>query len=204
MTLTYAAVECEHREVFLREKPPAMLLASSKGTVPVLVLADGRVIDESADVMRWALVINDPDKWWLDKLAKASQDLLEENDFSFKEHLDRYKYWQRFPEKPRLHYREQGEKFLQKLENCLSKNKYLLDDELRFADVAIFPFVRQFAHADLSWFQQAAYPKLQIWLNTLLTSPLFLAVMNKYPAWREGDRPVLLLRQHRQNRLNQN
>ena len=190
MALGYSGIRYEVREVFLKDKPPAMLAASSKGTVPVLIVEDGQVIDESADIMRWALALNDPDGWWRDELAEDSENLLDENDFSFKPQLDRYKYWERYPQQTRLHYREQGQSFLRKLEALLSLNPFLLDDKLGFADVAIFPFVRQFAFADINWFEQAPYPKLKSWLKSLLSSPLFLSVMKKRPAWQEGDQPL--------------
>jgi glutathione S-transferase len=186
MALNYAGVEFELREVLLRDKPPSMLKASAKGTVPVMLLADGTVIDESADVMRWALAQHDPDHWWSETLKTETNTLLEENDFVFKKHLDQYKYADRHPQQPQSIYRTRAENFLQQLEHRLGQQQHLVDQRLTFADVAIFPFVRQFAFVDKSWFDQAPYPLLQSWLCTLLGSALFLNVMTKYPTWCEA------------------
>ncbi len=191
MTILYAAQTVELREVFLQEKPRAMLEASPKGTVPVLVLADGTVIDESVDIMHWALAQNDPDSWWCEKSTPEIQALVEENDFEFKTLLDRYKYADRYPQKPQSDYRAGAEKFLQQLEHCLERRRCLIRDQLSFADVAVFPFVRQFASVDKAWFDQAPYPKLQTWLQSMLDSSLFLNAMRKLPAWREGDTKVV-------------
>jgi glutathione S-transferase len=185
MTLNYADVKVEHREVLLSEKPPSMLQASAKGTVPVLVLPDGSVIDESADIMHWAIADQDPDHWWRQELATETNTLLEENDFVFKTHLDHYKYADRHPQQPQSFYRAEAEKFLRQLEQKLGLQRFLLDKQMTFADIAIFPFVRQFAFVDKPWFDQAPYPKLQNWLQSLLDSALFTNVMVNYPTWRE-------------------
>jgi glutathione S-transferase len=186
MALSYARVAVEHREVLLRNKPRAMLLASAKATVPVLVLPDGRVIDESIDVMRWALEQKDPDHWWSDELASDSHELVRQCDFDFKVSLDRYKYADRHPDNPPAFYRGQAEGFLDQLEQKLTSRQYLLADQLTFSDVALFPFVRQFAMVDKPWFDQAPYPNLQTWLQVLLDSVLFTGVMAKYPPWQEA------------------
>ena len=191
MALRYADVRLELREVLLKDKPAAMLAASPKGTVPVLVLEDGRVLDESYDVMRWALAQNDPDHWWEEALAEKTDSLVRENDQAFKPLLDRYKYADRYPEYPAEHYRGLGEQFLLGLEARLKLRGFLLRDRLSFADVAIFPFVRQFAFVDKVWFDRADYPHLQNWLESLLLSDLFLGVMTKYPVWSEGDNPQI-------------
>ena len=185
MALNYAAIDLELREILLRDKPRSMLRASAKGTVPVLVLPNGKVIDESADVMHWALEHNDPDRWRRDVLSARTQTLIDENDKVFKPQLDRYKYADRHPEHPRSYYRIEAERFLLQLEQNLKLNRCLLDDQITFADVAIFPFIRQFALVDKPWFDQAPYPKLQAWLQSFLDSVLFLNVMKKHPVWRE-------------------
>jgi glutathione S-transferase len=190
MTIAYSGILVELREVFLNNKPASMIEASPKGTVPVLLLPDDRVIDESFDVMRWALDQHDPDSWWQNGLADETRNLVAENDFQFKAHLDHYKYSERFPAQPKVHYRVQAETFLLKLEGHLSHRQYLLADELTFSDVAIFPFIRQFVFVDKPWFDQAPYPNLQKWLQSLLDSPLFLNVMHKIPAWRIGDEAI--------------
>ena len=191
MSICYAAVTVELREVLLREKPVSLAAASPKATVPVLQLPDGRVVDESAAIMRWALDQSDPERWRRDELALETDALVEENDTCFKVHLDHYKYWDRFPGQTQTNYRSEGEKFLCQLEYRLGPQQYLLADALTFADVAIFPFVRQFAFVDKPWFDQAPYPNLQLWLEKLLESPLFLKGMTKFPVWHQGD-PALL------------
>jgi len=187
MTLAYAGIPVEVREVLLRDKPQSMLQASPKATVPVLVLADEKVIDESIDVMRWALAQNDPDQWWQSESQTVSLKLIEQCDFDFKRHLDHYKYADRHPQHSQLFYREQAETFLRQLEESLSHHAYLLNDQLSIADVAIFPFIRQFAMVDKRWFDQAPYPKLQSWLEWFLQSELFLSVMTKHPLWQETE-----------------
>lgn len=191
MALRYAGVQVELREVLLKDKPAAMLAASPKGTVPVLVLEDGTVLDESYDVMRWALAKNDPDGWWDESLAEAIDELVQQNDVEFKPWLDRYKYADRYPEFSAEYYRSQCEQFLQTLEAQLGQYACVLRNTQCFADVAIFPFIRQFALVDRDWFDSAPYPRLRAWLDELLASELFAAVMDKYPVWQEGDAPRL-------------
>jgi glutathione S-transferase len=194
LALHVSGVVVEVREVSLRDKPECMLLASPKGSVPVLVLPNGKVIDESWDIMQWALHKHDSDNWlgknevYLD----VAKPLLYENDSSFKAALDRYKYFERYPEHPQNFYRAQGEVFLQHLESCLRSNKFLLSDTLSIADAAIFPFVRQFAEVDQNWFAQSPYPSLQCWLANFLRSNAYTAVMKKYPVWQLGDAPTLM------------
>ena len=175
MALRHSGVPLTTVEVSLKAKPAEMLALSPKGTVPVLVCADGRVIDQSLDIMRWALARNDPDNW----LGPDSTALIEENDQVFKANLDRYKYATRYPERPMEYYRAQGEQFLQHLEDLLGHAPYLAGDMLSLADVALAPFVRQFAHVDREWFEQAPYPHLRVWLERFLTSALFTSVMAK-------------------------
>ncbi len=193
MALRYAAIDYELREVFLGDKPSALLRVSSKGTVPVLCLPGGNVIDESLDVMRWALTQHDPDGWLRDEWRTETRSLVEENDSEFMRHLEHYKYWERFPPHPQSHYRMQAETFLLRLEQCLARNRYLLSAKLTFADVAIFPFVRQLALVDKTWFDQAPFPRLQIWLQTFLESSLFVEVMQRFPGWQEGDVPMNII-----------
>ena len=187
MTIAYAGVSVELREVVLKNKPAEMLAISPKGTVPVLQLPGGEVIDESYEVMLWALNQYDPDGWWDDDLAESVVALIEENDFSFKTHLDHYKYADRHPEHPAEVYRSQAESFLQTLEEKLTRHQYLLRDTVSFADVAIFPFIRQFAFVDKVWFGDLPYPKLQQWLSEFLDSEQFISVMKKMTPWQRGD-----------------
>jgi len=145
--------------------------------VPVLSV-EGRVIEESLEIMQWALAQHDPDDWLLqgDPTVLA---LIAENDQVFKHHLNRYKYAEHYPEHPMEHYRAEGEVFLQKLEGLLAEREYLLAEHLSLADVALAPFVRQFAHVDREWFAGTPYQRLQVWLQRFLESPLFIAVMTK-------------------------
>lgn len=175
MALRYSGVPVSIVEVSLKAKPAEMLALSPKGTVPVLVCADGRVIEQSLEIMHWALAQYDPDNW----LGPDSAALIEENDQVFKVNLDRYKYAIRYPEQPMEHYRAQGAVFLQRLEVLLEQTPYLAGDTLSLADIALAPFVRQFAHVDRDWFEQAPYPRLNAWLERFLASELFTAVMAK-------------------------
>ena len=161
----YAAdINVEIREISLRDKPVHMLQVSPKATVPVLVLQNGEVIEQSLDIMFWALQQNDP-LAWLDADLDKMQALIVENDTVFKQALDRYKYPERNPQFNQTYYRQQAEFFLQQLENLLNQHSYLLKDTASLADVAIFPFIRQFAAVDAVWFEASNYPKLKIWLN---------------------------------------
>jgi glutathione S-transferase len=175
MALRYSGVPVSIVEVSLKAKPAEMLALSPKGTVPVLACADGRVIEQSLEIMHWALAQYDPDNW----LGPDSAALIEENDQVFKVNLDRYKYAIRYPEQPMEHYRAQGAAFLQRLEMMLEQTPYLAGDTLSLADIALAPFVRQFAHVDRDWFEQAPYPRLNTWLEQFLASELFNAVMAK-------------------------
>ncbi|AZC37266.1 glutathione S-transferase [Pseudomonas chlororaphis] len=181
LALRYSGVPLEIVEVSLKAKPAEMLALSPKGTVPVLSV-DGRVIDESLDIMRWALAQHDPQDWLLKDDGPAQQRieaLIEENDQVFKLHLNRYKYAERYPEQPMEYYRGQGELFLRQLDELLSQRDYLLAEHPSLADMALAPFVRQFAHVDREWFAQTPYRHLQRWLQRFLESELFVAVMAK-------------------------
>jgi len=177
MALRYSGVAVQVLGVSLKGKPAEMLALSPKGTVPVLSV-DGRVIDESLAIMHWALAQHDPEGWLLGG-DPAVQSLIEENDQRFKHHLNRYKYAERYPEQPMEFYRAEGEVFLRRLDELLADREYLLADHLSLADVALAPFVRQFAHVDREWFAGTPYRRLQDWLQRFLESPLFVAVMAK-------------------------
>lgn len=177
MALRYSGVAVEIVEVSLKAKPAAMLAISPKGTVPVLD-ADGRVIDESLEIMRWALAQNDPDNWLLDGDSRIAE-LIEANDKVFKVHLNRYKYAERYPEQPMEVYRAEGAVFLQRLEELLADRDYLLTEHPSLADIALLPFLRQFAHVDREWFAQTPFVRLQAWLQRLLESDLFTSIMKK-------------------------
>jgi len=190
LAISYSGIAVALREVILRDMPASLLACSPKSTVPVLVLPDGQVLEESRDIISWALAVNDPDRWQPDPgdtLYQESSRLVDENDAAFKQSLDCYKYAERYPEHPADYYRAQGEVFLGKLERRLEQHVWLCGERISVADVSIFPFVRQFAHVDKAWFDGAAYPRLRAWLNYFLQSALFARIMQKYPQWREGD-----------------
>lgn len=182
MALAYAGIDVEIREISLKDKPAHMLQVSPKGTVPVLVLTDGQVIDQSLEIMYWALRQHDADGWLSVEPEQAGL-LIAENDSTFKQSLDRYKYAIRFPEQPAEYYRAQGELFLAKLEQRLQQGIYLLGNSVSLADVAIFPFIRQFEAVDKPWFETAGYTNLGRWLHGMVESRLFLSVMGKYPVY---------------------
>ena len=188
MALKYSGVRVELREVDLQNYPPQAREISAKATVPVLHLPDGTVIDESWDILKWALAQNDPDHWLGENNEHAldAEILIETNDFSFKEDLDRYKYADRYPEHSEEHYREACEEYIAELEDMLSENCYLLADRLSLADIGVFPFVRQFSLVDKEWFEQAPYPLVRQWLNTLIDTELFTDAFQKHELWQQG------------------
>ena len=190
MALRYSGIETEIREISLREKPRHMLQLSPKGTVPVLVFANGTLIDESLDIMRWALAHNDPEDWRMTRHAdgqSATEALISENDGTFKSALDRYKYAVRFPDHPAETYRAEGESFLQRLESRLKQQPCLCRASPSLADIAIFPFIRQFAMVDESWFAQSGYEALRAWLQRMTAMQLFTDIMQKHPIWSESE-----------------
>lgn len=191
MALIKAGIVCELREVILRNKPAEMLELSPKGTVPVLQLVNGTVLEESLDIMYWALKFQDPDGWLEPK--EKIESLVSRLDKDFKEILDKYKYFVRFPEFSQQHYRDEGEQFLKSLDDMLSENDGvgLCDSRTTLADIAAFPFVRQFAFVDKPWFDQVAFRNLHNWLSIHLSSLLFQRVMSKYKAWGPGE-PLIL------------
>ncbi len=187
MAIAYSGATVELRDILLKDKPAEMVAASPKATVPVLALPDGSVLEESLDIMFWALAQNDPEGWLpKDKRVRDQVfSLIEENDGPFKTSLDRYKYHVRFPEKSREAYRQDGETFFQNLEHRLADHPYLASNKVTLADIAIFPFIRQFANADIEWFNAAPYPRLQRWLDGFLSSDRFAYIMKKRPIWAE-------------------
>ena len=188
LAIAVSGQTCALREVVLRNKPPEMIQASPKGTVPVMLLPNGHVLEESLEIMHWALNKSDPEGW-LAPLNEASDDintLISENDGSFKENLDRYKYPTRYNISDPLHYRSQGVLFLEKLNRRLTKKPYLCGYTFTFADAAILPFVRQFANNDRKWFDALSLSGVQNWLQSILESERFLSMMLKYPVWKRG------------------
>lgn len=181
LAITVSDVEVDQHEVSLRAKPKEMLECSPKGTVPVLKFADGSVLEQSLDIMRWALSINDPEHWLDDDQAVAAEiaTLIKQNDETFKPALDLYKYAVRFPQHSEAYYREQAEPFLAELDTRLSKDGYLIGGRYTLADMAIFPFIRQFSNVNRDWFYASHYHHLIVWLDRLIGSELFQNVMQK-------------------------
>jgi glutathione S-transferase len=190
LALKYAGIRVALREVVLRDKPQEMLEVSPKGTVPVLVLPEtGEVIDESLDIMFWAVAQNDPDSW-LDTDLELAGRLIDANDDQFKPWLDRYKYPDRYDDAQSDDARAHCEVFLQALTQCLRGGNFVCGTRASIADMAIYSFVRQFAFVDMEWFG-ASYPELNRWLQAFLDGPLFASVMEKYPQWHaENSEPV--------------
>lgn len=190
LALRYAGIHAELREVVLRDKPADMLKASPKGTVPVMVLAGTRqapeVLEESLDIIHWALAATDPDGW-LSGDAEAIGQLIRRNDEEFKYWLDRYKYPEHFSDSSGKDPLQECHAFLQELESRISAQHFLFGDTMSVADVAIFPFVRQFAFVDKISFSNNQFTAVQSWLNVFLQSDLFNSVMEKYPPWKAGD-----------------
>lgn len=190
LAIAASGVVCELREVVLRDKPQALLEASAKATVPVLVGVDGAVVDQSLDIMLWALRQNDPQGWLApgqgDKAAML--DLIAECDGPFKHRLDRYKYPQRYDLLSGDQHRDDAASWLQQLNLRLQDSPFLFGGHAALADMAIAPFVRQFSSTDRDWFASQPWPELQAWLNAWLDTPLFEQVMYRYPRWQDGSR----------------
>lgn len=184
MALFQAGITLELRELVLKDKPADMLKHSPKGTVPVLITVDGTVIDESLDVMFWALKQNDPDQWL--SQSSESKRWIDDNDHTFKPLLDKYKYADRHPELTEAQHRENTLSWLETLNKQLSVRPFLLGDEVTVTDVALFPFVRQYAFVNKGWFDDQPWPHLHRWLNHWLNSVVFLSVMKKYPLFNDG------------------
>jgi glutathione S-transferase len=186
MAVAVSRTQFELREVVLRDKPLEMLDISPKGTVPVLQLHDGQVLEESVDIMHWALGQNDPENW----LAHVDTDLLAANDGPFKEALDRYKYPHRYDLPDGLAHRGEALEHLNRLDSQLIDAAFLGGNQRGFTDIALFPFTRQFAATDQFWFDTQSLPGLQRWLSDMVQSELFASIMPRYPQWRAGDAPT--------------
>ena len=181
LSLYCAKISHEHREVRLKAKPLEMLEISPKGTVPVLQLEDGTILEESLDIMNWAFKAP--------PLPLEDTQLITENDASFKQALDRYKYPGRYSEASDS-YRNHCEAFLKKLEDRL--NPFVTGNTASLTDMAIFPFIRQFAMVDPEWFKAQPYPGLKIWLDFFISSPLFQQAMKGYPLWSPENQPIFI------------
>ena len=189
MALSYSKIKVELREILLSNRPSELYEVSPKGTVPVLCINKTTVIDESLEIMKWALKQNDPNIW-LSFNKRIQIDIIKQNDNEFKYWLDRYKYFDRFPENNRDYYKDKCGEYLLKLNQLIECNQYLLTNKLLFVDVAIFPFIRQCANVDIFWFKNT-YSKLTNWLNNIIESKLFVSVMDKYFEYNSTQKPLI-------------
>ena len=189
MALHYAGLPIELRAVELRALPDEARAVSPKATVPALDLGDGAYISESWDIVKWALQQFDPDNWLGVNACHlpAAEALVATNDGPLKHHLDRYKYADRYPEQAMEAYRLGCERFIQQLNTSLEQQPFLLAEQITVADIAVFPFIRQFAMVDPVWFEQSPYPAVQRWLARMLATEWFKAAFSKQPIWQPGS-----------------
>jgi glutathione S-transferase len=192
LALDASGLECELREVALRDKPAQMLQASPKGTVPVLMVKPDQVIDESLEIMLWALRRNDPEGWLRPERdsLEGLLELIARFDTHFKQHLDRYKYSGRVPGADPLASRAEAAADLELLESRLVRSANLAGAGLSLADMAIAPFVRQFANVDSVWFAAQPWPAVQRWLGAIVGSERFRRVMQPVRTWIPGTQGV--------------
>lgn len=183
------------RDIVLSDKPPEMLEASPKGTVPVVVTCCGTVIEESAEVMLWALGENDPDDLLLSaepEMLDSIRGLIHQFDTEFKPCLEAYRAAKRYHELNLIECRQACEKYLCELEERLTRHSYLMADQESLADLALLPFIRQFARVERQWYLQSPYLKLRQWLNQYLQSRMFSKVMTKHELWLVNRRDILM------------
>jgi len=184
------------RDLVLTDKPLAMLQASPKGTVPVIVLANGTVIEESLDIMLWALQETDPsDLLHANHLDKSSISdmhcVIKDFDHGFKRCLEQYKCAKRYQEPSLIEFRQACEVYIQQLELRLAQQRFLISNQESLADIALLPYIRQFARIERQWYLESPYPYVRRWLNHYLQSPMFTKVMAKYPLWLTNYDEVL-------------
>ncbi len=185
LTLAFCAIQVELREVVLRDKPKELIDVTPKATVPVLVLQDNSTIDESLDIMLWAIA-ESCNRELTEQDIEQQKKLINTFDVEFKPLLDRYKYFQRYPEAHQQTYRSHAVAWLQQFEERLFNQRFLMGSELSLADLATFPFIRQFAHVDAKWFDACHLIEVKRWLTTCLDSDLFMSIMKKYPQWQSS------------------
>jgi glutathione S-transferase len=183
------------RAIVTKDKPAEMLAASPKGTVPILVLENGEAIDESLDIMLWALKINDPGDLLCKVFPEALSEMLnfiKKYDEEFRPALNEYKHAKRFHLSTKNHLRSNCEAFISELDFLLQKKDYLFGNNLTLVDLAILPFIRQFVNVEKKWFRETSYTNLSSWLNIQMQSLLFSKTMQKYPLWLESNEEFLL------------
>ena len=188
LAILASGLTVELREIVLREKAPEFLASSPKGTVPVLVTPSA-VIEESLEVMLWALDRSDPERWLV--MPEAGYEWIARCDGPFKTALDHTKYAVRYPGLDPKQERGRAAEFLLDLNSQIANSDWIFGATCTLADMAIVPFIRQFANSDRSWFDAQPWPNLQRWLSRFLASDRFAGIMTKYPKWQAGDRPVI-------------
>ena len=190
MALSYSNITVEIKEVFLKNRPQELYDVSPKGTVPVLSLSNSTIIEESIDIMKWALEQKDMKSWFISNI-NSQMEMIMLYDDEFKYWLDRYKYHDRFPENNKTFYMEKCHIFLSRINNLLKGNSYLFSNKISLADIAIFPFIRQCANVDVDWFANN-YINTSKWLDHFTNSKLFLSVMDKYPEYKSKQKPLII------------
>ena len=189
MAIAQSKITIEHREILLKDRPSALYEISPKGTVPVLYIDKNNIIEESFDIILWAVNYSKSD--WLDINKKQQVSMIKLNDSEFKYWLDKYKYFERFPEKDKIFYQNKCQLFLSKYNLLLAENRYFFGNKIQFIDIALFPFIRQCAHVDLEWFNNS-FKNLNIWLDMIKKSNLFLSVMTKYEIWNQNQAGLII------------
>ena len=187
LAMYYSKINYEHREISLKNRPRELYNISPKGTVPVLVLQTGRVIDESFEIMKWAISVNDPKKWFNNSKEKQLDAILV-NDSHFKKWLDKYKYHVRYPDNEKSFYRSECEKTLDNYEKILERFDNLFGNQISLGDIALLPFVRQFANVDINRFN-GIFVNLSKWLEKLVQLDIFNNMMKKFDDWENGNEP---------------
>lgn len=187
LAMYYSKINYEHREILLKNRPRELYNISSKGTVPVLELQTGKVIDESFEIMEWAISLNDPQKWFYNSKKKQLEAVFV-NDFHFKKWLDKYKYHIRYPEHQKSFYRSECEKILYNYEKTLKGSQNLFGDQISLGDIALLPFIRQFANVDINRFN-TIFVNLSKWLEQLEQLDIFNNMMKKFDVWENENAP---------------
>ena len=190
MALSYSGIIYEHREILLKNRPKDLYDISQKGTVPVLRIKESNILDESLDIMKWALKTSDNDNWYKEDITNQDT-FISGNDNNFKSKLDKYKYHIRNPELSFEEHRVNVIEFLKKYDSILKTQKYLINDKISLADIAIFPFIRQCANVDLLWFKPS-FPNLDKWLENFKNSNLFKTIMTKFPIWEKENNKIII------------
>ena len=187
LAMYYSKINYEHREISLKNRPRELYNISSKGTVPVLELQTGKVIDESFEIMQWAISLNDPKKWFYNSKEKQLEAIFV-NDFHFKKWLDKYKYHVRYPDYEKSFYRSECEKILDNYERILERSDNLFGNQISLGDIALLPFIRQFANVDINRFNEI-FVNLSKWLEQLVQLDIFNNMMKKFDVWDNRNEP---------------